>query len=150
MTTDEHYMQLAYAQAQLAARREEVPVGAVLVGGEGDVLAQDGNRSIELSDPTAHAEILVLRKAASQLANYRLLATTLYVTLEPCVMCSGALISARVTRLVYGAADPKAGAIVSRYRVGSDGMLNHNITVSAGLMAEECGRLLTEFFKARR
>lgn len=150
MATDEHYMRLAYVQAELAADRGEVPIGAVLVSSEGEILAQDGNRCIQLSDPSAHAEILVLRKAGEQLMNYRLIATTLYVTLEPCLMCSGALISARVTRLVYGATDPKAGAIVSKYHVGSDGMLNHRFAVSSGIMSEECGRLLIDFFKARR
>jgi len=143
-------MQLAYEQALSAAERGEVPIGAVLVDCDGKVLALDGNRCIEFSDPSAHAEILVLRKAGRQLANYRLTGTTLYVTLEPCIMCTGALIHARVGRLVYGAADPKAGAIVSQYQVGSDGRLNHALVISSGLMAEQCGRLLQNFFKARR
>jgi tRNA(adenine34) deaminase len=148
--TDEQCMQLAYEQALLAAERGEVPIGAVLVDLDGKVLAQEGNRCIEFSDPSAHAEILVLRKAGKELANYRLAGTTLYVTLEPCIMCTGALIHARVKRLVYGAADPKAGAIVSKYQIGSDDRLNHTLTISSGLLAEQCGRLLKAFFKARR
>lgn len=147
---DEQCMHLAYKQALLAAERGEVPIGAVLVDGDGKILAQDGNRCIELSDPTAHAEILILRKAGKYFSNYRLTGVTLYVTLEPCIMCTGALIHARVDRLVYGATDPKAGAIVSKYQVGNDGRLNHALVISSGLMTEECGQLLKDFFKSRR
>ena len=150
MTNDEHYMEMAYEQAELSAERGEVPIGAVLVDHEGDVIAQDGNRCIELSDPTAHAEILILRKTGKQLANYRLTGTSIYVTLEPCTMCAGALINARISRLIFAATDPKAGAITSKYQIGSDSRLNHTIAISSGLLAEKCGQLLKDFFKARR
>ncbi len=148
--SDVEYMLLALAQACLAAERGEVPVGAVLVGADGDILARDGNRTIELHDPTAHAEILVLRRAGKSIGNYRLSGSTLYVTIEPCVMCAGALVHARVSRLVYGAEDAKAGAVVSCYNVGRDGRLNHTLDVEAGVLADECSRILKDFFRRRR
>jgi tRNA(adenine34) deaminase len=141
---------MAIDEGRLAGERGEVPVGAVLVDLEGRVLARDGNRTIELHDPSAHAEMMVLRAAGQKGANYRLTGTTLYVTLEPCVMCAGAMVHARIGRLVYGATDPKAGGMVSRYQVGSDGLLNHRIPVAGGLLAEECGALLRDFFRERR
>ncbi len=150
VTNDENFMQIAYEQALCAAERGEVPIGAVLVSHDGEILAQEGNRCIELSDPTAHAEILTLRKSGEHLANYRLSGTTLYVTLEPCIMCTGALIHARVNRLVYGASDPKAGAVSSKYQVGNDGRLNHTLAVTAGVLDMQCGQVLKDFFKARR
>ncbi|MEW6218217.1 MAG: tRNA adenosine(34) deaminase TadA [Thermodesulfobacteriota bacterium] len=143
-------MALALEEAQAAAIRGEVPVGAVLVDGSGQVLARDGNRSRERHDPTAHAEILVLRAAGQRLANYRLTGTTVYVTVEPCAMCAAALVHARVARLVYGADDPKAGGVASRYRIGQDGLLNHRLTVCAGVAAEACGGILKDFFRVRR
>ncbi|MEW6521106.1 MAG: tRNA adenosine(34) deaminase TadA [Thermodesulfobacteriota bacterium] len=147
---DEYYMQLALEQAVLAAQRGEVPVGAVLVDARGAVLAADGNRPIECSDPTAHAEMVVLRQAGRRLANYRLAGTTMYVTIEPCVMCAGAMVHARVSRLVYGADDPKAGGMVSLYQVGRDGRLNHNLEVAGGVLAAECAALLRDFFQRKR
>ena len=148
--TDQQFMELAYAEAVAAARRHEVPVGAVLVGAEGVVLARDGNRTIELSDPCAHAEILVMRAGAEKLKNYRLSGATLFVTLEPCLMCMGAMIHARLARLVFAALDPKAGAAVSRYEVGRDRRLNHTLAIDQGVMAAECSALLRDFFKVRR
>ncbi len=148
--TDRDYMALALERAKKAAQRGEVPVGAVLVDDTGLVLASDGNRTIELSDPSAHAEIVVLRQAGERVANYRLSGTTMYVTIEPCVMCAGALVHARVSRLVYGATDPKAGGIVSCYEVGRDSKLNHLIEVEGGVLQEECSLILKEFFRQRR
>ena len=143
-------MQIAYAEAIKAADRGEVPVGAVLVGGDGGVMSQAGNCTIEHCDPSAHAEIMVLREAGRMAANYRLVDATIYVTLEPCIMCMGAMIHARVARLVFAALDPKTGAVVSRYQIGTDGLLNHSLLIESGVMADECGQLLKDFFKARR
>jgi tRNA(adenine34) deaminase len=143
------WMARALVQARAAALRGEVPVGAVLVGAEG-VLAEAGNGPIGRQDPTAHAEILALREAASKRGNYRLSGTTLYVTLEPCLMCMGALLHARVDRLVYGAVDPKSGAADSLYSIGRDCRLNHSLTVTGGVLAAECAELLRTFFQNRR
>lgn len=143
-------MELALGQARNAAARGEVPVGAVLVDGEGRLLATAGNNCIGASDPAGHAEMRVLRQAAGILGNYRLIGTTVYVTLEPCAMCAAAMIHARIERLVFGAADPKAGAIISRYRIGTDGVLNHRLAVSSGILEVECGRQLKDFFRNRR
>ncbi|MCK5339693.1 MAG: tRNA adenosine(34) deaminase TadA, partial [Desulfobulbaceae bacterium] len=148
IVTTEHYMGLALEEAKLAAERDEVPVGAVLVDQDGTILAGDGNRSIELADPAGHAEMLVMRAAGRLLGNYRLAGATLYVTLEPCVMCAGAMVHARIGKVVYGAEDPKAGGLVSRYQVGRDGRLNHTLEVEGGVMADACGRLLTDFFRS--
>jgi tRNA(adenine34) deaminase len=148
--TDEHYMQLALAEARLAGERGEVPVGAVLVDGAGRVLAGAGNRTIELNDPAAHAEILVLRGAAQALRNYRLTGCGIYVTLESCAMCAGAMVHARLARVVYGAADPKGGALAGLYRIGSDGLLNHRFPVIGGVLADESADLLRQFFRERR
>lgn len=147
---DIEYMELALEEARRSAARGEVPIGAVLVDENGNLLAFGGNRSIELCDPSGHAEILVLREAGHRLANYRLTGTTLYVTLEPCVMCAGALVHARVRRLVYGAADPKTGGVVSVYGVGSDNLLNHLLEIQGGLLAAESAALLRDFFAIRR
>jgi tRNA(adenine34) deaminase len=146
---DDLWMGRALAQARAAAVRGEVPVGAVLIGAEG-VLAEAGNGPIGQHDPTAHAEILVLREGANKRGNYRLSGTTLYVTLEPCLMCMGALLHARVDRLVYGAVDPKSGAADSLYSIGRDGRLNHSLAVTGGVLAAECGELLRTFFQNRR
>ncbi len=143
-------MRLAYGEALRAAERGEVPVGAVLSAADGTVLAQAGNSVIGAHDPTAHAEILVLREGGRCSKNYRLPDTTIYVTLEPCLMCFGALIQARVVRLVFAAHDPKTGAVESRYQIGSDNLLNHKIKVETGVMAAECGALLKNFFRSRR
>ena len=149
MKTDEQWMELALQQAREAGLRGEVPVGAVLIAGE-QLLAVAGNSPIQLFDPSAHAEILAIRRAAELLRNYRLPDTTLYVTLEPCIMCMGALIQARVSTLVYGAADPKTGAAKSLYTIGNDHRLNHNLTVTGGVLADECAALLKDFFRERR
>lgn len=146
---DDFWMGRALAQARAAAQRGEIPVGAVLIGAEG-VLAEAGNGPIGQHDPTAHAEILVLRQGAHKRGNYRLSGTTLYVTLEPCLMCMGALLHARVDRLVYGAVDPKSGAADSLYSIGRDGRLNHILAVTGGVLAAECGELLRTFFRNRR
>lgn len=142
-------MQLALEEAQLAAAAGEVPVGAVLVQGD-RILARSGNRTILDCDPTAHAEIVVLRQGAHQLGNYRLLDTTLYVTIEPCSMCAGATIQARVGRLVYGADDPKGGAVRSCFEILTNAKLNHQVEVVGGLFAAESSALLQSFFAARR
>ncbi|MCX5875928.1 MAG: tRNA adenosine(34) deaminase TadA [Deltaproteobacteria bacterium] len=150
MDSPAHYMEVALAEARFAAERGEVPIGAVLVDAAGQIIARDGNRTIELCDPGAHAEMLVLRQAGRLLGNYRLPGTTLYVTLEPCVMCAGALVHARVSHLVYGAVDPKAGGVVSLFQVGQDTRLNHLLAVEGGLLAEESATLLKDFFRQRR
>lgn len=147
---EQQFMGLAYAEAVAAGLRHEVPIGAVLVDAKGLVLAQDGNRTIELSDPTAHAEIMALRAGGMKSGNYRLPGATLFVTLEPCLMCMGAMIHARLHRLVFASLDPKAGAAVSLYQLGHDQRLNHALTISQGPMAKECSKLLRDFFKARR
>ncbi len=144
------HMKSAICEAQKAADRGESPVGAVLVDAKGNVLSNDGNRSIELNDPSAHAEMQVIRKAASITGNYRLTGSTLYVTLEPCLMCAGAMIHARIKRLVFGALDPKAGAVVSMFEIGTDQRLNHTIEIQSGLLAEESSQLLKDFFKSKR
>ena len=145
-----NFMELALAEAKKAAERGEVPIGAVLVDSDGSVLAADGNRTIELHDPTAHAEILVMRQAGIKTGNYRLTGTALYVTIEPCVMCAGAMVHARIDGLIFGAFDPKGGGVLSCYQVGRDGRLNHSFSVQSGVMAEECASLLRRFFQQRR
>ncbi|MBT0570626.1 tRNA adenosine(34) deaminase TadA [Curvibacter sp. CHRR-16] len=147
---DAHYMGLALRQAQLAQQRGEVPVGAVLVDEAGHVLAQAGNAVIGLHDPTAHAEVLVLRQAAQTMGNYRLENTTLYVTLEPCAMCAGALLNARVGRLVYATAEPKTGAVESVHHLLDDACNTHVLPHSSGVLAAECQALLQDFFRQRR
>lgn len=144
------YMRIALEEARQAMRIEEVPVGAVLVNESGDLLATAHNRTIVAQDPTAHAEILALRVAAGKLGNYRLLNTTLYVTVEPCVMCAGALVHARVGRLVFGATDPKWGACGSLYNMAADPRLNHRLEVISGICAEECRALMQAFFRSKR
>src|SRR5215472_8525337 len=142
-------MELALAEALKGGASGEVPVGAVAVI-EGRVVGRGYNQPITLNDPTAHAEMLAIREAAATLKSYRLVTLTLYATLEPCVMCVGALVNARISRLVYGARDEKAGALGSVYDIGRDGMLNHRIEVAPGVMAPECARLLHRFFQASR
>ena len=142
-------MQEALTEAHAAAAAGEVPIGAVLVH-EGKILARSGNRTIRDNDPTAHAEIVVLREAARILANYRLAGTTLYVTIEPCSMCAGAIVQARVPRLVYGADDPKGGAVRSCFAILSDARLNHQVEVTPGVLAAETAAILQSFFAARR
>jgi len=142
-------MALALRQAEAAAATGEAPIGAVLVEGDA-VVAQAHNRRETDNDPTAHAELIVLREAAKALGRWRLAGCTLYVTLEPCLMCAGAIVLARVDRVVYGASDPKAGAVESLYQALSDERLNHRPVVQGGVLAKECGAVLTEFFRRRR
>jgi len=150
MTSDFDYMGEALDAAREGLSAGEVPVGAVVVGEGGKILARAFNQPIALHDPTAHAEVLALRQAAALVGNYRLPGVSLYVTMEPCLMCVGAMLQARVQRLVFGAADPKAGACVSLYRLPEDDRLNHRIEVTGGVREAECRELLQEFFRARR
>lgn len=143
------FMRLALEQARQAAEAGEVPVGAVLARGE-MLLAAAANRPIAASDPTAHAEILAIREAALKTGNYRLPETTLYVTLEPCIMCMGAILHARIQRLVFGALDPKTGAAGSRYTIGTDDLLNHRLEITGGILEAECSQILKDFFRERR
>jgi tRNA(Arg) A34 adenosine deaminase TadA len=147
--TDLDYLRAAIAEANNAQTNGEVPVGAVVVYNE-QIIGRGQNRVLRDSDPTAHAEIVALREAGRHLQNYRLEDCTLYVTLEPCAMCAGAILHARIARLVYAAADPKAGACGSVLSVMNHPQLNHKLEVTSGLLAEECGSLLTNFFLERR
>ena len=147
--SDETFMREALALAQEAAAAGEVPVGAVVVS-EGKVVGRGYNRPISGKDATAHAEVVALRDASARIGNYRLPGCALYVTLEPCVMCAGAIMHARIARLVYGAADPKAGACGSVVNLFAEARLNHHATVSNGILASEAGKLLQAFFAARR
>ena len=146
---DRQFMQQALDQAKLAAVAGEVPVGAVLVR-DGQVISTGFNQPISNSDPSAHAEMMALRAAALEESNYRLPGTTLYVTLEPCTMCAGAMLHARVDRVVFGATDPKTGAAGSVLNVFSEKQINHQTVVEGGIMREECGQILRDFFKERR
>jgi len=146
---DHQFMQHAFEQAQLAAAAGEVPVGAVLVR-NGQIISKAFNKPISNHDPSAHAEMLALRQAAKAEQNYRLPGSTLYVTLEPCTMCSGAILHARVDRVVFGAPDPKTGAAGSVLDVFSSKLINHQTSIEGGVMGEECGQLLRSFFKERR
>ena len=148
--TDETYMDLALGAAVEAGRRGEVPIGACVVGPAGEVLAVASNSPIEDSDPTAHAEILALRGAALKVGNYRLTGCSVYTTIEPCVMCAGALVNARIERLVYGAADERFGAVESRFRLCDDSSLNHAIEVVSGILEERCSELMSGFFEDLR
>jgi tRNA(adenine34) deaminase len=149
MDRDHEFMLRALEEARAAALAGEVPVGAVLVR-DGNVIARSGNRTIRDTDPTAHAEMVVLRDAAQELGNYRLGGTTLYVTIEPCSMCAGAMIQARIERLVYGCDDPKGGAVNSCFQILSDPRLNHHVNVSSGVLALDCAAVIQAFFAARR
>ena len=142
-------MRLALVEARRAESAGEVPVGAVVVLGE-EIVATGCNRAITDHDPTAHAEVVALRQAAARLTNYRLIGATLYVTVEPCAMCAGAAVLARIARLVYGCDDPKAGAVRSLYQIADDARLNHRIEIASGVLAEECSALLRTFFQERR
>ncbi len=144
------WMRAALEEAAKAAASGEVPVGAVVAGPDGAIVSRAHNQPVSANDPTAHAEILALRKAARKLSNYRLTGCRLVVTLEPCVMCAGAAVHARLAEIIYGAADPKGGAVRSLYRIASDDRLNHRTEVVSGVLAEECAALLTAFFKSRR
>ena len=146
---DHFWMQYAIQLAKKAGEQQEVPVGAVLVFND-EVLAEGYNSPIAHCDPTAHAEIIAMRAGSQKLANYRLLNTTLYVTLEPCLMCAGAMVHARIQRLIFGAADPKSGAITSVAKALDSSFLNHRVSYTGGLLADQCGELLSSFFRDRR
>ncbi len=146
---DHHWMQHAIKLAETAAQKNEVPVGAVLIF-EDKIIAEGLNSPIFNCDPTAHAEIIALRLAGKNIGNYRLMNTTLYVTLEPCVMCVGAMVHARIQRLVFGAYDPKAGAISSAFQLLETKKFNHHFEFQGGLLAQECGKLLQSFFQSKR
>ncbi len=146
---DRQFMQEALEQARLAALAGEVPVGAILVR-DGQVIGRGFNQPIGNHDPSAHAEMLALRTAAQGVANYRLPGATLYVTLEPCVMCSGAMLHARIDRVVFGAPDPKTGAAGSVLDIFASKQINHQTQVEGGILAEECGQILRDFFRERR
>lgn len=149
-TPDDFFMGLALEEADRATAHGDVPVGAVVVSADGLVLAKEHNRREERADPTAHAELLAVREATRGLPGWRLEGATVYVTLEPCAMCAGALVNARIARLVFGASDPKAGAVTSLFQIGTDPRLNHRFDVQAGFMAEEGARRLSEFFAELR
>jgi tRNA(adenine34) deaminase len=149
MESDLLFMQKALEEAHAAALAGEVPIGAVLVH-DGEMIARSGNRTIRDIDPTAHAEMVVLREGARLIGNHRLAGVTLYVTLEPCSMCAGAMIQARIPRLVYGCDDPKGGAVRTCFQLLSDARLNHRVDATAGLLAEECAAVLQAFFAMRR
>jgi tRNA(adenine34) deaminase len=146
---DEKWMRLALEEAALARSEGEIPVGAVIVRGE-ELLARAHNAPIALIDPSAHAELLAVRRAATATGNYRLTGTTLYVTLEPCLMCAGAIIQARIGRVVFGARDPKNGGVVSLYSLFEDRRLNHTVAVTEGVLREACAQILSGFFREKR
>jgi tRNA(adenine34) deaminase len=150
METDEFWMRESLRAAVEAEKLNEVPIGACLIDNQGKLLAIGGNRTITDNDPTAHAEILVLREAAALLKNYRLIDTTIYTTIEPCAMCAGALVNARVKRLVYGAKDERFGAVETVFRICDSDFLNHKIEIVAGILADDCRKSMQDFFRQRR
>ncbi|HZS46671.1 MAG TPA: tRNA adenosine(34) deaminase TadA [Blastocatellia bacterium] len=147
--TDEELMREALVEAREALRMDEVPVGAVVVF-ENQIVGRGFNRTISDVDPTAHAEIVALRQAAKAVENYRLVGSTLYTTVEPCVMCAGALVNARVSRVVYGATDPRFGAVVTNFQLCSNSSLNHQLEIAGGVLEDECRELIQQFFKTKR
>ncbi|MCH1495015.1 MAG: tRNA adenosine(34) deaminase TadA [Rubripirellula sp.] len=149
LDADQFWMGRALELAIEAATADEVPVGAVIVHG-GSMIAGANNQRESLKDPTAHAEMIAITQAASALGDWRLEQTTLYVTLEPCLMCAGAILQSRIPRVVFGASDPKGGAVTSLYEVLADARLNHQSVITRGVLEEQCGRILTEFFSAKR
>jgi tRNA(adenine34) deaminase len=148
--TDQHWMQMAIDAAKRAAENGEVPVGACIVDPNGEILAVASNLTITNSDPTAHAEILALRESGTKIRNYRLVGTTAYSTIEPCAMCAGALVNARIARLVFGAHDERFGAVETHFGLCTSDKLNHRIEIVPGVLADECRELMQRFFKARR
>ena len=146
----DYFMRLALQEAAAAEEENEVPVGAVIVHGERHVIASDHNRREQLRDPTAHAEMLAITQASETLGSWRLDDCTLYVTLEPCPMCAGAIVQARIPRVVYGAADPKSGAVQSLFRLLNDVRLNHQCSVVSGILSDVCGDVLSQFFQHQR
>ena len=149
LADDQCYMKIAIESAKIAEDNGDVPIGAVIVH-QGQIIAKAYNQREQLQDPTAHAEIIALTQAAAALENWHLNGCTMYVTLEPCPMCAGALVLARIDRLIYGCTDPKAGACGSLYNIVTDERLNHRLEVTSGVLADECGALLTKFFQKRR
>jgi tRNA(adenine34) deaminase len=147
---DIDFMRIAIAAAEHARDLGEVPIGAVIVSANNEVLASAGNRTISDNDPTAHAEILALRIAAEKIQNYRLTGCTLYTTIEPCVMCAGALVNARIARLVFGAHDERFGAVETRFRLCDSDDLNHRMEIVSGVLADDCRALMQAFFKSKR
>ena len=150
VTSDEHYVSLAVAEARAAEAAGEVPVGAIIIAPDGEIIGRGNNQVLRTSDPTAHAEIVALREAGRTLGNYRLPGCTLFCTLEPCAMCAGAMLHARISRLVYAARDPKAGADGSVLSVLNHHALNHKVEVMQGVLAEQCSAMLSNFFRQRR
>lgn len=148
--SDEKYMALALTEAKKAGQKGEVPIGAILVSEDGTILSAAHNRTIDMADPTAHAEILALRDAARIINNYRLLNTTLFVSVEPCIMCMGAIVHARISKVVFGTGDPKWGAAGSMYNFAEDKRLNHRVAITKGVCEQECRSLMQEFFRAKR
>jgi tRNA(adenine34) deaminase len=150
LKTHIRYMNIALGEAEKAMQKDEVPIGAVLVDKTGQIIASDHNRVICMADPTAHAEILSIRQSAYKISNYRLLNTTLYVTIEPCMMCMGAIVHARISRLVFGAYDPKWGSAGSLYDFSHDKRLNHRLEIISGVCKSESKNLIQSFFKNKR
>jgi tRNA(adenine34) deaminase len=148
-TSDDIFMEVALEEARAARLAGEVPVGAVITRGN-DILARAHNLPIALHDPSAHAEIMAIRAAANVMTNYRLVETTLYVTLEPCIMCCGAIVQARIGRLVFGARDAKSGAVVSLYHLLDDGKLNHQVAITEGVRGDACAEIMSGFFREKR
>ena len=146
---DDHFMRLALQQAQQAQVEDEVPVGAIILN-QDRIIAAAYNQREQLHDPTAHAEMIAITQAAEAIGDWRLEHCTMYVTLEPCPMCAGAIIQSRIPRIVYGATDPKAGAVTSLYNLLTDTRLNHTVQVTGGVLAEDCGMILTNFFRSKR
>ncbi len=146
---DKGFIRLALDEARTAYAAGEVPVGAVITRGD-EILAKAHNSSILMNDPSAHAEIVAIRQAGSKIRNYRLAGTTLYVTLEPCVMCAGAIIQARISRVVFGTDDPRGGGVISLYRILDDKRLNHSVMITCGILKDECAEILSRFFREKR
>lgn len=147
---DEKWMRKSLEAAGKAREMDEVPVGACLVSAEGELVSVSGNRTITDCDPTAHAEVIVLREAARKIGNYRLTGATVYTTIEPCVMCAGAIVNARVKRLVYGTADERFGAVRTKFRLCDSSSLNHQVEITAGVLETQCRRVMQDFFRLKR
>jgi tRNA(adenine34) deaminase len=150
IVANEYFMRVALAAAAEARDLDEVPIGACLVGENGEIIALGGNRTITGCDPTAHAEIVAMRAGARKIGNYRLTGTTLYTTIEPCAMCAGAIVNARIRRLVYGAADERFGAVETKFRLCDSSSLNHQVEIVSGVLETECRQIMQDFFRARR
>ncbi len=150
MSFDEFWMQKALEAARNAGKSGEIPIGACLIDKDGELISVAGNLTITNCDPTAHAEILILREAAGKIGNYRLTETAVYTTIEPCAMCAGALVNARIKRLIFGAHDERFGAVESVFRLCDTSSLNHQIEITSGVLAEECRNLMQSFFRERR